>query len=86
MPHSNILLAMGAATLLMNAERICGSPFNISTAFCSIGDSGFLPFCALSCHNCSQVACSVLLDNLPGNLIKYRKVLSVYSCAEQGDG
>ena len=57
MPHSNILLAIGAATLLIKAERICASDFNISNALCSIGDSGFLPFCALSCHNCSQVAC-----------------------------
>ena len=55
MPHSNILLAMGAATLLMNAERICGSDFNISRASCSICGLGALPFSARSCHNCSQV-------------------------------
>src|SRR5882762_3837064 len=56
-PHSNILLAMGAATLLIKAERICGSDFNIWRASCSICGFGALSFWALSCHNCSQVAC-----------------------------
>src|SRR6266496_6588797 len=55
MPHSNILLAIGAATLLMNAARICGPDFNIWRASCSICGLGALSFCALSCHNCSQV-------------------------------
>src|SRR5205814_10326822 len=54
-PHSNILLAIGAATLLIKAERICGSDFNIWRASCSICGLGALPFWALSCHNCSQV-------------------------------
>jgi hypothetical protein len=54
-PHSNILLAMGAATLLMNTARICGSAFNISNAFCSTGGTGVFPLLARSCHNCSQV-------------------------------
>src|SRR5205814_8639288 len=55
-PHSNILLAIGAATLLIKAERICGSDFNIWRASCSICGLGALPFSARSCHNCSQVA------------------------------
>src|SRR5215510_15072053 len=41
MPHSNSLLAMGAATWLMNAVRICGSFRRIPIARCSI--SAFCP-------------------------------------------
>ena len=77
---------MGAAILLINAARICESDFNISKARCSIGDSGFFPFCALSCHNCSQVACWYFWITFCGNLIQDREVLSVYGCAEQDDG
>ena len=53
MPHSNILLTMGAATLFRNAVRICGSLFSIWIAFCSCCDGG--DFFAFSCHSCSQV-------------------------------
>jgi hypothetical protein len=52
-PHSNILLAMGAATLLMNTTRICGSLFRNCIAFCSCGEGGCGGACFF-CHNCSQ--------------------------------
>src|SRR5436309_3340891 len=56
MPHSNILLATGAAILLMNAVRICGSSCIICMRFLS--SSGFgLP---LRSHSCSQDACRYL--------------------------
>src|SRR5208283_4175210 len=53
MPQSNILLAIGAAILLMNACRICGSPFNIWITFCSCCEGG--AFCDFFSHSCSQV-------------------------------
>ena len=56
MPHSNILLAIGGATLLMNASRIFGSFRSISMACCSCGDL-VCPRSALSFHNCSHEAC-----------------------------
>ena len=43
-PHSNSLLAMGAAILLMKALRISGSLCSIATARCSSGDF-VLPCC-----------------------------------------
>src|SRR5215510_9177045 len=52
MPHSNILLAIGAAILLMNAIRIWGSPRSIWISSCSRCDFG-LPRAS---HSCSQVA------------------------------
>ena len=85
MPHSNILLAMGAATLLIKAERICGSDFNIWRASCSICGLGALPFSALSCHNCSQVDVWYFWIDLVGNLVHDRELLSVYGCAKQSD-
>ena len=39
MPHSNILFAMGAATLFRNCSRIFGSLFSSPTIFC------FAPAC-----------------------------------------
>src|SRR5208283_1729406 len=53
MPHSNILLAIGAATLLMNASRICGSPFSNWITFCSCCVGG--AFWAFFSHSCSQL-------------------------------
>src|SRR6202041_2295254 len=52
-PQSNILLAMGGATLLMNTMRICGSVFRNWIAFCSCGEGGCGGPCFF-CHNCSQ--------------------------------
>src|SRR5271156_2050287 len=50
MPHSNILLATGAATLSMNIWRICGSLRRKFTASCSRCDFD----CPRSCHSCSH--------------------------------
>ena len=36
MPHSNILFAMGAATLFRKCSRIFGSPFSRPTTFCLV--------------------------------------------------
>src|ERR1700735_3860471 len=44
-PHSNILLAIGAATLSMNMLRICGSLRRKFTASCSLCDFGCPLFC-----------------------------------------
>jgi hypothetical protein len=52
-PHSNILLAIGGATLLINTARICGSVFRNAMAFCSCGEGGCGGACFF-CHNCSQ--------------------------------
>src|SRR5271163_3210522 len=52
-PQSNILLAMGGATLLINAARICGSVFKNCIALCSCGEGGCGGACFF-CHNCSQ--------------------------------
>src|SRR5437868_12809444 len=52
MPHSNILLAMGTATLLKNAARICASLCSSCMASCSCWVGGF--FVSFACHNCSQ--------------------------------
>src|SRR5208283_3550292 len=50
MPHSNILLATGAAIRSMNIWRIRGSLRRKFTASCSLCDFG----CPRSCHNCSH--------------------------------
>jgi hypothetical protein len=56
-PHSNILLAIGAATLLRKAARVCGSLRSIYPAFCPPSDFGW-PCCyAFSCRSCSQLDC-----------------------------
>jgi hypothetical protein len=54
-PQSNILLAIGAAILLMNATRIWGSLFRNATAFCSSGVGG--AFSDFFNHSCSQLDC-----------------------------
>src|SRR5215469_9561552 len=56
-PHSNILFAIGAATRLINAARICGSLCSICIAFCSPCGFGRPCFVARSCHSCSQLDC-----------------------------
>jgi hypothetical protein len=50
MPHSNSLLAMGAATRSMNMARICASLRRNRIASSSRCDRG----CPLCRHNCSQ--------------------------------
>src|SRR6266850_2957274 len=57
MPHANILLAIGAATMLMNSALSCGSPRSSWMASCSIAGFGWPFSYAFSCHNCSQVDC-----------------------------
>src|SRR5439155_9648881 len=52
-PHSNILLTMGAATRLMKAVRRPGLSRSFCMASCSIGGF-FWPFL---CQSCSQLAC-----------------------------
>src|SRR5262249_62202314 len=57
MPHSNILLAIGAATRLMNSVLSCRSPRSIWTASCSIAGFGWSLSFAFSSRNFSQVEC-----------------------------
>src|SRR5262249_28764031 len=54
-PHSNILLTMGAETLLKTSARICGSSRSSWTRRCSISGLGLPCPAAFSCHNCSQL-------------------------------
>ena len=72
MPHSNILLAIGAATLSMNIARICGSLRRKFTASCSLCDFG----CCRSCHNCSQDEFWYFWTDLVRGLVQQR-VLAV---------
>ena len=53
-PHSNILLTIGAETLAKNAWRICGSCCSIFTTRCSISGLGWPWPAAFSAHNCWQ--------------------------------
>src|SRR5262249_28966965 len=54
-PQSNILLAIGGATLSINASRIWGSLLRNCIALCSSLLGG--AFCAFFCQSSSQVVC-----------------------------
>ena len=69
-PHVNILLAIGAATLLMNACCIWGSLRSMEITRCSSSVFGF----PLFCHNCSQLALLVLLDDAVRHHVEDRKL------------
>ncbi len=78
-PQSNILLAMGGATLLINTTRICGSVFRNCIAFCSCGEGGCGGACFF-CHNCSQGVLVYFCDDLGGDLVQnWVLILSVGS-------
>src|SRR5579864_4197172 len=55
MPHSNILLAIGAAILFRNCSRIFGSLFRAAIAFCFIAACWGSGACSFWAFNSSQL-------------------------------